>query len=64
MKLINIKHVKQTALKIERDRFPNYPTLARTRVSNQFLEDCDIALLNFMRERIYCRANGKGKKTI
>ena len=62
--LINNKATKKFALEIERSRFPKYPRLARTRVSSEFLSECESVLNNFVRERVKAPQYGKGKKTI
>jgi len=64
VKLINKKHVKELALKLEQSRFPDYPKIARQRVSNSFLEACEAHLEAFIRTTIYTRSNGAGPKTI
>jgi len=62
--LINKAHVKEFALKLESDRHPTFPGLARLRVSHKFFEMCEAHLNTFIRNQIYNRSNGAGPKTI
>ena len=62
--LINNKATKKFAIEIEKSRFPKFPKLARTRVSSEFLNECEATVRNFVCERVKAPQYGKGKKTI
>ena len=62
--LINRNAVKKLAVAKEKERFPNYPRLARRRVSAQFLAEAEANLRVWVENRVKSPECGAGPKTI